>query len=177
MAPEGEKREASLIPMLLGVMAVAGVLVFSGIYIFARYLSENISFDVHDVRSGGKSVSVETPGGTLKVQGEATEADLRLPFYPGGRRRHDLGATLSLELPATGAFRVAAAEFETGDSWDKVADWYRQRLGDEAREKRAGGEWRFLLQAEPARRRVVVLKKLPQGTRISLAHITEAETN
>ena len=177
MVPEGEKREASLIPMLLGVMAIAGVLVFSGIYIFARYLSEKVTLDIRDVRGGGKSVQVETPGGSLKVQGEASEAELRLPFYPGSRRRQDLAATLSLELPATGSFQVAAAEFETDDPWDKVAAWYRLRLGTEAQEKKVGVELRFLLHSDSGRRRVVVLKKLPNGTRISMAHIMEAETN
>ncbi len=175
--PEGEKREASLIPMLLAVMAVAGVLVFSGIYIFARYLSETVNVDIRDGRGGGKDVQVETPGGRLKVQGEASEAELRLPFYPGSRRHQDLAATLSLELPATGAFQVAAAEFETDDPWDKVAAWYRQRLGAEAQEKKVGGELRFLLQSGSGRRRVVVLKKISSGTRISMAHIMEAETN
>ena len=177
MVPEGQKREASLIPMLLAVMAVAGVLVFSGIYIFARYLSEKVNVDIRDGRGGGKSVRVETPGGSLKVQGEASEAELHLPFYPGSRRHQDLAATLLLELPATGAFQVAAAEFDTDDSWEKVAAWYRQRLGAEAQEKKMGGELRFLLQSDSGRRRVVVLKKLPNGTRIGMAHITEAETN
>lgn len=176
MGPEGQKRESSLIPMLLAVMAIAGVLVFSGIYIFAKYLSEKVTVDIRG-SGGGKSVSVDTPVGSLKVQGEASEAELGLPFYPGSRRRKDLAATMSLDLPATGAFQVAAAEFETDDPWDKVAAWYRERLGAEAREKKIADELRFLMQSESGRRRVVILKKLPNGTRISMAHITEAETN
>ena len=174
---DGEKRQDSLIPMLLAVMAVAGALVIGGIYIFARYISEKVNMDVRPLRGGGKSVRVETPGGNLKVRGEATEDDLRLPFYPGGKRRQEAGATFSLELPATGDFQVSAAAFETPDPPDKVAAWYRQRLGSEAREERAGGEVRFLLGSNSGDHRIVILKRTPEGTRISLANITEAGTN
>lgn len=175
--PDGEKREASLIPMLLAVMAVAALLVAGGIYVFARYISEKVNMDIRPLREGGKSIRVQTPGGSLKVRGEASEADLRLPFYPGGKRRQDLGATLSLELPATGAFQVSAAEFETADSMEKVAAWYREHLGADAQEKKAGSELRFLLGSDSGNRRIVVLKKIAAGTSISLANITEAETN
>jgi hypothetical protein len=177
MVANGEKREASLIPMLLAVMAVAGVLVTGGIYIFARYISEKVNMDVRPLRDGGKSIRVDTPAGRLKLRGEASEADLRLPFYPGGKRRQDVGATFSLEMPATGAFEVAAAEFETADPPDKVAAWYRQRLGADAKEKKVGDELRFLLGSDAGNRRIVVLKRIPEGTRISMANIIEAGTN
>jgi hypothetical protein len=174
---DAEKRERSLIPVLLVVMAVAGVLVFAGVYIFARYISEKVTMDVRDLRSGGKSVRIETPKGALSVGGEVTEAELGMPIYPGAERRHDMGASLSLEIPASGAFQVAAGEFETGDPLDQVARFYRERLGEGVEEKRLGGKMQFVGKTKDGGRKMVILRAAGRGARISMAHLFAADTN
>ncbi len=170
------RRDPSVILILLGVVLAGGALVFSGVYILARYLTNQVNISVRDLRDGGKAVKVETPQGSLHVNGEVTSEQLGLPFYPGARRTKPTGASLTVEVPATGAVQVAAAELETDDALDKVADFYRRELGPEAGETRQSGHVQFLVKGE-GRRKIVALRAAGKGARISLASVTEGEGN
>lgn len=162
--------------ILLGVMLVAGVLVFTGIYVFSRYIMKQVSFDIRESASGG-DVAVETPAGSLRVRtGEATEAEIGLPLYPRAVRRESEAGSISLEVPASKAVRVVAAEYETPDSLDKVIEYYRRELGAAARESRLGPVVQFETGGEERHKRVA-LRRSGNLTRITLASITEAGAN
>lgn len=177
MEPETKgRRDSSLIWILLGVLLLGGVLVFSGVYILARYLTNQVSLSVRDLRDGGKSVKIETPQGSLSVNGEVTPEQLGLPLYPGARRAKPTGASLSIEVPSTGTVQVAAAEFETGDALEKVAEFYRSKLGSGVGETRQFGRIQFLVRGE-GRRKIVALHAAGKGASISLASVLEAENN
>ena len=173
--PENKpRRDPSVIWILLGVMLLGGVLVFSGVFILARYLTNQVNLTVRDLRDGGKSVKIETPQGSLSVNGEVTAEQLGLPLYPGARRAKPAGASLSIEVPATGAVQIAAAEFETDDAIDKVADFYRRQLGPSAGKSRQSGHLQFLVKGE-GRRKIVALREAGTAVRISLASLLEGE--
>ncbi len=169
---------SNLLWVLLGVVLFGGVLAFTGIYIFARYLAREVIVDVRNLPRGGKSISVETPKGSFRLDaGEVSEAQLGMPIYPGARRRKEHGATISIEVPSEKSVLVAAAEFETDDPLDKVAAFYRERLGDSASEHRRDGGVEFKIKGEEGRVKVVGLRRYGTGTRIGMANVTEAETN
>ena len=173
----GVKRDFGLVWLLLGVVLLGGALVFSGVYIFARYMAGQVSMDIRDLRSGGKSVAIESPVGSVRVRGEVSEGQLGMQIYPGSRRKKNIGATLGVEVPSIGNFQVAAAEFETDDALDKVAAFYRKGLGPEAKERQFHDKIEFLLLSGEGRRKMVVLRPAGRGTQISMAQVTQAETN
>lgn len=172
--PTPRRRDYSLVWLLLGVVVLAGGLVFTGIYVFSRYLVTQVNVGVHDTDSG-RSVDVQTPAGSLHVNtGEVSEKELGLPLYPGARRVHKEGATVSLEIPEGKSIRALSAQFETDDSLEKVGDFYRRQLGREVHESRDGAGIRFFLHAGAKQKLVILHRKLV--TEITLANLTEADT-
>jgi len=160
--------------MLLGVLGLAGLLVFSGIYVFGRYLVRQISMDIRQIN---KRVEVDTAAGSLKVQkGEPTEAELRLPIYPGARRVKGDGAMISIEIPVAASLRVVAAEYQTDDALERVASFYRKRLSRDFQERRGRSRVEFVMRDAEQHRRVIIWRAR-HTTQIALANITEGTTN
>jgi len=176
--PARPSHDHGLLWVVLGVVVFGGLLLFSGVYIFARYLARQVSLDVRNSERGGKSVSISTPGGSFRVNaGHVSEEQLGMPIYPGARRRRkESGATISIEVPSEKSVFVAAAEFETDDSLDQVAAFYRERLGVTAIERHTEGKLEFVIKGG-GKEKVVGLKRTGRGTEIGMANVTEAETN
>ncbi len=171
--PMPRRADYTVLWIMLGVLLFGGVLAFAGVYIFARYIARQISMDIRSV-AGGKAVNIETPVGSLEVStGEISERQLDLPIYPGARRQKKQGATISLEVPSEKTVRVVAAEFETDDSLDDVATFYRKWLGDAAIERRRNGHLEFVMHVG-GKQKLVLLRKTHGRTEIALASITEA---
>jgi hypothetical protein len=85
-------------------------------------------------RGGDKKVAIDTPIGSLRVREQADVRDIGLPVYPGARRReskpddHDShSANVHISSSLFG-LKVVAVEFESDDSPDKIADYYRKEL-------------------------------------------------
>jgi len=79
-----------------------------------------------------KNVTLETPWGGFKVSGEATPEEMGLPLYPGARLSKDNPsddpqAKLSFWGSSFG-IKLVVAKYESGDSSEKVADFYRKAL-------------------------------------------------
>jgi hypothetical protein len=160
--------------MLLGVLGLAGLLVFSGIYVFSRYLVRQISMDIRQL---DKQVEVDTAAGSLKVQkGEPTEAELRLPIYPGARRVKGDGAMISIEIPAAASLQVVAAEYQSDDALERVASFYRGRLSRDFKERRGRSRVEFVMRDAEQQRRVIIWR-VRHKTQIALANITESASN
>ena len=160
--------------VLLGVLGLAGLLVFSGIYVFSRYLIRQMSMDIRPI---DKRVEVDTAAGSLKIQkGEPTEAELRLPIYPGSQRLRGDGATISVEIPAEVNWQVVAATYQTDDALQRVASFYRQRLSREFKERRGRSRVEFVMRDAERQRRVIIWR-VRHKTHIALANIAEGTSD
>jgi hypothetical protein len=84
---------------------------------------------------GNKSMTVTTKEGTTTIGRNAVDvAKLGVPVYPGA-------------VPGEGGFSFAAGNgntqmvtLTTGDAFDKVADWYKNRLGKDSEQMRVSNE-------------------------------------
>ena len=77
------------------------------------------------VEQNGSKVRVETPFGTVESNDNSDEAarNLGIDIYPGARARKSSAANVTM-----GAMHTIAAEFETDDPPERVADFYKKRL-------------------------------------------------
>jgi len=77
------------------------------------------------VRQEGDHVKVETPFGTVESSQDPQAAvrDLGVELYPGARVLKSGAASATF-----GGMHTASANFETGDSVDKVASFYKARF-------------------------------------------------
>ncbi len=174
LPPIHRRPDYSFAWVLLGVLVLAGVLVFSGIYVFSRYLTRQLNVDIRQIN---KRLEVDTPVGSLKAEkGELSETELRLPVYPGSRRTKRNGGTISIEIPSETNVRIVAAEYETDDTLEQVASFYRKRLGRAFKERRSGGRVEFSMN-DAERQRRVIIRRIRHKTQIALANVTEATSN
>lgn len=90
-----------------------------------------------DASGKNEDVDIRTPFGSLSVKnGKNVDAkDTGLPLYPGAHIKddsagddHDNGANINLSSSMFG-LKVVALKFQSGDSPDKVLDFYRKQLG------------------------------------------------
>ncbi len=174
--PSPRRADHTILWVLLGAVIFGMVLLFSGVYIFSRYIARQVGVDIRQA-AGGRTVDIETPLGSLQVQrGEVSESQLGLPIYPGARRKKREGATISLDVPSESSVRVVAAEFETSDPIEKVLEFYRERLGGAAVERRLKG--RIALEiTNGGAKRIVVLRRRAGGAEIALANVNEGAVN
>jgi hypothetical protein len=160
------------------IVLVAGMALWVGV----RYLSHAVKVQVQEGASGRREVAIQTPLGSLEVQGDVNEARLGLPIYPGATRVRDKGsATVSLDFPGDEAVRIVAAKFETPDSLEKVKAFYKDRLGNEVTkyvEKTQEGKTVFEMKGR-GQDKVVALEEKGTGTVIALVRVTHGaqETN
>lgn len=174
--PNRPRRDYSIAWILAGVLFLAGALVFTGIWVFSRYLVGHIGVSIRDEQGQG-GVAVQTPAGSLEARtGEVSPAELALPPYPNARPTNRQGASVSLDVPLAKNVRVVTAEFETTDPFDRVVEFYRRELGSAAREQRSGDEVRFW-QSSEGKQKIVVVRRRAGHTEIAMANITEARTN
>jgi hypothetical protein len=89
--------------------------------------------NVKDAENGqSKKVDIETPVGGIHVGENADARDTGLPVYPGAqvkKREGNDNSNASVNI-SSGLFglKVAAVEFTSGDSQEKIAAFYRDKL-------------------------------------------------
>ena len=100
--------------VVLGIVAI-GSMVFVGLRI-ARHTH---------VRENGGNVRVETPFGTVQSTNNPDEVarNLGVDIYPGAQVLKGNAANMDMA-----GVHTVAAEFETDDPPDKVADFYKSKL-------------------------------------------------
>lgn len=101
----------------LGILSVAGIMF--GIWRVSRV--------VHLTQNGGGAVTVSTPGGTYSAGNtNVTASDLGVDIYPGATQQQG-----AVRVTTPNGSAVTAA-YITGDSMDKVVDFYKGKLGSGA---------------------------------------------
>ena len=173
---------SSVVGVALLVLALIVLLSGAAVWLGLRILAQNVQLQVEEAKSGKKEVSIKTPLGSLEVHHEVDEARLGLPVYPCAERVRDKdSATVSLDFPGQGNFRIMVAKFETRDSLERVREFYKERLGSEVTKfaaKAADGKTVFEIK-RAGQEKVVALESMAAGTRIVLVRTVHGreETN
>jgi hypothetical protein len=181
--PTQPQRRNNAIWWILGIVA-AGIIVM---FLFGVTLA---GLFIHHlkVRNSGDKVDIQTALGALSVDKGGPHVT-GLEIYPGASPSSDnKGANVNLSANDA-AVGIATEQYETKDPIDFVRAWYKKRLGPD-----------FRLEANKAVPdhpnglvimndsdvafvddhrngvRVVALKKIPEGTQITLVRIGTKET-
>ena len=170
-------RGGAVVGILLTIL-ILGVLAVSALVATGLFIAHNVR--VTESPSRGQA-TLETPVGSIRVR-ETTKFDpaaLGLPVYPGAVRHDDSRDMASLRLDFGERHKeiaMAAAEYSTDDSLDRVYDFYHHQLPHWMfREERHGG---FHLElTEGGYKKMVVIHRENGETRIGLASIGEPESN
>ncbi len=174
----GSNIVAIVLLILALIIVVCGITLYTGV----RFLSQGVKVQVNKDQAGGqKDVSIKTPVGDFEVHKDAseiTEARLGLPIYPGAQRVVDDGsASVSMVFPGQNQMRLAVGKFETSDDFDKVEQFYQDRIGSQVTKltkRDAQGRTVFEIKSKDDER-IVALKSLMTGTRIELVHVMHGE--
>lgn len=130
-APPRSSNTLAIILLILGmIVLLAGLAVWGGI----RFLTHGVKMHVTGHDGNKKEVTIQTPFGSIEAnkKGGVTESALNLPIYPGARQADDAGsASVSLGFPGASGLRIVAGKFDTPDSFEKVRDFYQDRLTTE----------------------------------------------
>lgn len=122
--PSQPPRTNNAIWWVLGI--VGGALVI--LMFFALTVAGLILRHLH-INHSGKRVAIETPVGSIQVNKGEPHAT-GLPLYPGAAPNDSNSIQMGTSDSEVG---LATEEYRTGDSIDKVEDWYRKRLGPDFR--------------------------------------------
>jgi hypothetical protein len=126
--PPPPRAGSQVVAIALLVLAFIVLVSVMGIWIGFRIISRGVDIHMNDQGGGKKEVSIKTPFGGIEVNKQINEASLGLPIYPSAQpvSDHD-DATVNLSFGDENA-RIVVGKFETSDSFDKVKDFYQQRL-------------------------------------------------
>jgi hypothetical protein len=158
--------------LVLALLAVAA-LVATGLYI-----AQNVRVTE---RGGGGQTTVETPFGSVRVRegGKLDPQQWGVPVYPGAVREEDSRKLASLRVDfgeRHKEFAVAAAEYRTPDSLERVYDFYRDQLPHWMFSERRHGGMRLEL-SEGGYKKIIVIHREDGETRIGLASVGEPASN
>lgn len=99
-----------------------------------------------DAEEQDKRVDISTPIGGIHVSNGLDARDLGVAVYPGARPRQEKdndekGANVNISSPYFG-IKVAAQEYESDDSMDKVISFYTDQLKKYGAVVKCHGQWK-----------------------------------
>ncbi|MGH9748151.1 MAG: hypothetical protein ACRD59_18800 [Candidatus Acidiferrales bacterium] len=80
------------------------------------------------VKESGKQVEIETPAGSLRVNGDQAHAT-GLPVYPGAEQVQSEGSSVELSAAGGAGLGIATEKYMASADLDEVTEWYQQHLG------------------------------------------------
>jgi hypothetical protein len=124
-APPASTGGTSALKIILIIIAIiVGLGILSvGAFSFFVY---RVAKSAH-VTQDGQHVKVETPFGDMETSKdpEQTAKDLGVDIYPGAQAQKTGNASMTF-----GNMRTVTASFQSGDSADKICEFYKSRLPD-----------------------------------------------
>ena len=157
---DGMSKEKSLLPILLGVAALASAMVLGVVYLFSGYLVKQIG--------QGASTLRHSP----KRETNVIETIYRGPMYPNARRVEDSKETVAIDIPVTGNFEVSSQDYITEDGLEEAIFYYRRYFGKNAEERLEPGGARWVEKREDGFG-VVVLKETKENLHVRLVLMVE----
>jgi len=168
--------------VLAGVLAailILAALAVVGIFVAGMYFADNIHVK-KTVGTKGDTVEVDTPIGSMRVQEHASldPKVIGVPVYPGAvREDHNGAASFDFNFDsAHKEFSILAAEYTTGDSIDKVKEFYHRELPHWMISQRRHGGLK-MEYTEDGYKRIVAITERDGRTHIALASIGEPAAN
>jgi hypothetical protein len=164
MAPPAKSSSGAKV-ILIVVLVVVGfvVLAIAGLGIVGWQIARH-----SHVQKNGNQVKVETPFGTMESSTDADAAikNLGIDVYPDATPRKQ-GAAMS----SFGGIRTVAAQFETDDPAEKVAEFYKSKLANP--QVSSQGEHYSIISTE--NKNVTTINIYPEGSKtvIAIANVTK----
>jgi hypothetical protein len=158
-----QKSGGLLKPLLIifGVIALLAVLAIAGMVGFGIYIAKQAK--IHQTEGGG--AKIETPFGNIEADDPAKTAEkMGIDVYPGAEPVKNGAGSISM-----GDFSAGSAQFETTDSVDQVAAFYKEQY-PRAVHTESNGAHSFTVNSKD---KVVVISLQEQGskTAINLAQV------
>jgi hypothetical protein len=172
---------------ILGILGACFVILVLGSVLIGLFLARQVH-----VHQAGNKVEIQTPMGAINVNKDQHTAGL--PVYPGATSGHD--DTGNVEINAMNhSVGLAIEKYTTPDSYEKVQEWYRKRLGPDFsyslkdehppaepnnRRNSPGSmnfndaDGAFVSQSNDGAK-VVALKRIGEGTQIELLRVGRKE--
>jgi hypothetical protein len=118
--PAGGGSALKIILIVLAVVVILGVLGLGTLGLVGLHFARHTH-----VTHEGDHVKVETPFGSVETSKDPSQVanDLGIDVYPGAVARANSAATATF-----GGVRTVSASFDSGDSPDKVCNFYRSRF-------------------------------------------------
>lgn len=150
---------------ILIILGVVGGVVILGI-VASVIVGLQIARRTH-VRHEGNKVKVETPFGTVESNQDADEVarNLGVDVYPGARAIQNSGA-----VTAVGGVKTVTARFESDDSADKVADFYKKKFPN-ANVTQSGGDHYAIVQTSGDGALTISITPVHGTTQINIANV------
>jgi RNA polymerase subunit RPABC4/transcription elongation factor Spt4 len=160
-APKSGGGALKIILIIVAVLVVIGIIGMAGV----TYVGYKIAKGVH--RDGNKT-RVETPFGTVETNQDPQEIARRtgVDVYPGAKAL--AGGVVSSTI---GGAKTVAANLETEDSVDQVAEFYRSRFPN-AQVSQGGGDRYNIVAGDEHRMTTIGIVGMGGKTHISLAVVT-----
>jgi flagellar basal body-associated protein FliL len=164
--PAAQPQSSNALKIILIVVAVIVGLGILGFGTMAFLVHKAIKGTHIEERNG--NVKVETPFGTVESSDNAKEAanNLGVAVYPGATALKG-----SASVATFGGMHTAAAEFETSDSADKVAEFYKSELPN-ANIVSSEGDHYAIISSDKKNMITVSIEPQDGKTRIHIANVT-----
>lgn len=116
----GSSSALKIVLVIVGVIVLIGVLAVATIGILTYRIAKSAK-----VSHKGDNVKVETPFGNMETSSDPQKIaeELGVEIYPGAQVRKDGTASVTF-----GSIHTVTAKFDSGDSVDKVCDFYRAKF-------------------------------------------------
>jgi len=115
----GRSNAAKVVLLVVAVIISLGILAVIAVSVIGYHFAKNSR-----VTQNGDQVKVETPFGTFSANdAEQAARDLGVDIYPGARALKSGSAAASF-----GGVQTVTVNFETGDSVDKVCNFYKSKF-------------------------------------------------
>jgi len=153
-----QKSGGLLKPLLIifGVLALLAIIAIAGIVGVGLYVAKQAK--VHQGADG--STKIETPFGNIEAEDPVKTADkMGIEVYPGAEPMKNAGGSVSF-----GTFSAGSASFETTDSTEQVAAFYKEQY-PRAVHSESNGIHSFSVNSKD---KVVVISVQPQGSKTSI---------
>jgi len=154
--PQKSGGALKIVLVILGVLLLLFVIGIAGIVGFGYYVAKQAR--VHQTSNGG--TKIETPFGNIEADDPAKTAEkMGIDVYPGSEPVKNGAGSFSM-----GEFSAGSAQFETTDSVEQVADFYKQQY-PKAIHTESNGNHSFSVSSKD---KVVVISLMPKGSKTSI---------